>query len=182
MPRIAKSRKGGPIGCPASDRILASVEPPGHRNGETLLDSRFSGAAQQRRFDLVFYCAAAELLGGGARTAAGRSRFMIARPKPRITSPPINAGGRIERTTVSDVATVRPRVWLMLRSISARNGIVRNLGEILPDAVIDDDHVGDGIANQGQQRRRCDRILVAALDHRRPMKRMNEFEHEQFIG
>lgn len=70
----------------------------------------------------------------------------------------------------------------MLRSISARNGIVRNLSEILPDAVIDDDHVGDGIAHQGQQRRRCDRILVAALDHRRPMKRMNESEHEQFIG
>jgi hypothetical protein len=43
---------------------------------------------------------------------------MIARPKPRITSPPISARGRIERTTVSDVATVRPRVWLMLRSMS----------------------------------------------------------------
>ena len=35
---------------------------------------------------------------------------MIARPKPRITSPPISASGRIERTTDSDVATVRPRV------------------------------------------------------------------------
>jgi hypothetical protein len=32
---------------------------------------------------------------------------MIARAKPRITSPPINASGSIERTTVSDVATVR---------------------------------------------------------------------------
>jgi hypothetical protein len=36
---------------------------------------------------------------------------MIARPKPRITWPPISASGRIERTTVNDVATVRPRVW-----------------------------------------------------------------------
>jgi hypothetical protein len=35
---------------------------------------------------------------------------MIARAKPRMTSPPISARGRIERTTVSDVATVRPRV------------------------------------------------------------------------
>ena len=35
---------------------------------------------------------------------------MIARAKPRITSPPINAKGRIERTTVINVATVRPRV------------------------------------------------------------------------
>jgi len=35
---------------------------------------------------------------------------MIARPKPRMTSPPISASGRIDRTTVSDVATVRPSV------------------------------------------------------------------------
>jgi hypothetical protein len=35
---------------------------------------------------------------------------MIAKPKPRITSPPISASGKIDRTTVSDVATVRPRV------------------------------------------------------------------------
>ncbi len=43
--------------------ILPSVEPPGHRNRETLLDSRFSSRPQQPRFDLIFYCAAAELLG-----------------------------------------------------------------------------------------------------------------------
>jgi hypothetical protein len=36
---------------------------------------------------------------------------MIATPKPRITSPPISDRGKIERTTVNDVATVRPRVW-----------------------------------------------------------------------
>ena len=35
---------------------------------------------------------------------------MIARPKPRITSPPISASGMIDRTTVSYVATVRPSV------------------------------------------------------------------------
>ena len=35
---------------------------------------------------------------------------MIAKPKPRITSPPISASGRIDKTTVSDVATVRPGV------------------------------------------------------------------------
>jgi hypothetical protein len=35
---------------------------------------------------------------------------MIAKPKLRITSAPISANGKIERTTVSDVATVRPRV------------------------------------------------------------------------
>jgi hypothetical protein len=35
---------------------------------------------------------------------------MIAKPKPRMTAPPISAKGKIERTTVSDVATVRPRV------------------------------------------------------------------------
>jgi len=35
---------------------------------------------------------------------------IIARAKPRITAPPINARGRIESITVDDVATVRPRV------------------------------------------------------------------------
>jgi len=35
---------------------------------------------------------------------------MIARPKPRMTAPPISASGRIDRTTVSDVTTVRPSV------------------------------------------------------------------------
>jgi len=35
---------------------------------------------------------------------------MIAKPNPRITGPPINASGSIDRTTVSDVATVRLRV------------------------------------------------------------------------
>ena len=35
---------------------------------------------------------------------------MIATPKPRRTSPPISASGSIDKTTVSDVATVRPGV------------------------------------------------------------------------
>jgi len=35
---------------------------------------------------------------------------MIAKANPRITSPPISASGRIDRTTVSEVATVRLRV------------------------------------------------------------------------
>lgn len=32
----------------------------------------------------------------------------IANAKPRITSPPITASGKIDRNTVSDVTTVRP--------------------------------------------------------------------------
>src|SRR5271163_106233 len=76
---------------------------------------------------------AATGLEGAARASPGRSRFSpknskigeamkideevpmtipkrIASAKPRITSPPISASGRIDKTTVSDVTTVRPRV------------------------------------------------------------------------
>ena len=79
------------------------------------------------------YGAAARAVGCGARVGEGRRRFsprnsrmgeaikidedvpitmpkMIARPKPRMTAPPISASGRIDRITVSDVATVRPSV------------------------------------------------------------------------
>jgi hypothetical protein len=41
---------------------------------------------------------------------------MIARPKPRVTSPPIGASGKDRRTMVNDVAAARPSVWLISRS------------------------------------------------------------------
>ena len=96
--------------------------------------------AQRLWFALIGSGAGSDLLGRSrtrrpvrARVTAGRSRFspkksrigeaikideevpmmmpnMIAKPKPRITSPPISSSGRIERTTDSDVATVRPSV------------------------------------------------------------------------
>ncbi len=37
---------------------------------------------------------------------------MIVSAKPRIASPPRTASGKIDSNTVSDVTTVRPRVWL----------------------------------------------------------------------
>jgi hypothetical protein len=118
--------------------ILPSAGPPGYRKRETYLNAPFfktvpsldlSSRGSGRDY---LYWAATELCGCGARIAAGSSFFlprnsrigeamkiddevpmmtpkMIASAKPRITSPPISANGRIERITVSDVATVRPR-------------------------------------------------------------------------
>lgn len=86
---------------------------------------------------------------------------MIGRPKPRITSPPICARGRIERTTVSDVATVRPRVWFDAEVDELAQRHRPKLGEILPDTVVDHDLVGDRVADQGQQ---CRHRIEVELD------------------
>ena len=91
----------------------------------------------------------------------------IASAKPRITSPPITASGKIDRNTVSDVTSVRPRVWLMLRSISCRSGRVV-FAEIFPDAVVDDDLVGDRIADQRQQGRDRGKIELKLGDPKKP--------------
>jgi len=98
-------------------RILPCAGLPGHRYRQTRVDFRRDSAMA----NVAVYGVAAPALGCRARVWDGRSRFsprnskvgeamkidedvpitmpnMIARPKPRITSPPISASGRIDRT------------------------------------------------------------------------------------
>ena len=56
----------------------------------------------------------------------------------------------------------------MLRSISGRSGIDRNLPEVLADPVVDDDLVGDRVADQGQQRRHRIEVELDLRDGEEP--------------